>query len=425
MAISVMDARISDMGRVELQIAASPTDVASLLGECEEELARAGGIIPDGKRSTLEARYGAERLEELTVEWLMDRIGTETLSASENPLVGFPQFFLVENGYPEGPLVFQAVSYELPKGTLSSVEPLVIGREATVPSEESVDKAMKSLMRAYAAQRVTDEQRPCEFGDTVKVDIEASAGGVTVESFTRRAMSLKLDYKTMPKSLIDQIVGMSPGDEKEFEFTVPAIAGVCPEERFDAKVRLKALYFVEEVNPTPKWIQGKFPGMKSMDELRTAMAQNLAARAGGMPSKEDAIDAALFERLDAEIPVELVEFIAKGMERAEAQRMHAQGLGLEEYCAANDMTVAQFRSNLADTAIRDLKLSIALDALYEAKGFTLTEGDLDMLFEQMAPGRGAEMKYGYTMSGRLHLAEEMAQRAKARRWLDETAKLEK
>ncbi len=423
MAISVTDARISNKGRVELQISAQATDVAGLLDECENELARAGGIIPDGKRSTLEARYGTDRLEKLTEEWLMDRIGTETLSASENPLVGFPQFFLVENGYPEGPFVFQAVSYELPKGTLSSVKPLEIGPEARVPSEEAVDKAVKGLLRAYTAQRPTDENRVVELGDTVKADIEVTAGGVRVETLTKRATSLKLDYATMPASFIDQVVGMRPGETKEFPFAVPAIEGMCDEERFDAKVTVKSLYFVDEPTPTPKWIQGKFPGLKSMDDLRAALAQNIVQRAGGLPSKEDAIDTALFERLTVDIPDELVDFVVAGIERAEAKQIHAQGLGLEEYCAANGMTPEEYHENLRATAIRDLKLSVALDAVYAAKGFTLNESDIDLIFEQMAPGQGAELKHGYTMSGRLHLAEEMAQRAKARRWLHETATL--
>lgn len=425
MTISVTDARISDKGRLELQISAPATDVASLLDECEAELARAGGIAADSTHDDLVARYGEERLKELTAECLMDRIGTEMLGASENPLVGFPQFFLIENGYPEGPLVFQVATYEMPKGTLASAEPLEIGPEARVPSDEAVEKAISSLMRTYMAQRVTDDDREVEYGDTVKVDVEARAGGVPVSTFSRTASSMKVDYATMPKDFVDQVVGMRPGEEKDVSFTVPAIEGICPEERFDATVRVKALYYVDVPEPTPKWIQGKFPNLKGIDDLRAAMAQNLVQRAGGLPNKEDAIDAALFERLSVEVPDELVDFITEGIKRGEAQRMHAQGLGLEQFCAANGTTPAEYQAMLRETAIRDLKLSVALDALYAMKGFTLSESDVDMIFEQMAPGHSREMKHSYIMSGRLYLAEEMAQRAKARRWLDETAKLAK
>ncbi|MBQ9043397.1 MAG: hypothetical protein IJ111_11375 [Eggerthellaceae bacterium] len=425
MTISVTDARISDKGRLELQISAPATDVASLLDECEAELARAGGIAAGSTRDDLVARYGEERFEQLLVECLMDRIGTETLGASENPLVGFPQFFLVENGYPEGPLVFQVATYEMPKGTLSSAEPLEIGPEARVPSDEAVEKALASLMRTYMAQRVTNDDREVEYGDTVKVDVEVRAGGVPVSTFSRTASSMKVDYATMPKDFIDQVVGMRPGEEKDISFTVPAIEGICPEEHYDATVRVKALYYVDVPEPTTKWIQGKFPNLKGIDDLRAAMAQNIVQRAGGLPSKEDAIDAALFERLNVEIPDELVDFIVEGIKRGEAQRMHARGLGFEEFCAANETTPEQYHEKLREMAIRDLKLSIALDALYAMKGYSLNESDVDMIFEQMAPGRGMEMKHGYIMAGRLYQVEEMAQRAKARRWLDETAKLAK
>ncbi|MBR3182591.1 MAG: hypothetical protein IKF56_08170 [Eggerthellaceae bacterium] len=423
MATSVTDARISDKGRVELQISVPPTDVASLLDECENELARDGGIIPDGQRSTLVARYGEERLKKLTQEWLMDRIGIETFGASDTPLVGFPQFILIEDGYPEGPFVFQAVTYELPKGELSSAEPVELGPSARIPSDESVDKALKSLIRAYTAQRVSNDDRPIQLGDTAKVDIEVSAGGVPVTTFSKKSSAFKVDYSSMPSSFVDQVVGMRPGDVKEFTFTVPAIEGVCDEETFDAKVTVEALYYVDEPKLTAKWIKSKFPGLETEEDLRRAMAQNLTQRAYGMPSKEDAIDEALFDRLSTDIPDELVDFVVEGVERAEAKRMHDQGFGLEEYCAANDTTPEEFKAKLRKTAIRDIKLSIALDALYTAKEFTLSESDLDMFFDHMAPGRGAEMRYGYTMSGRLYLAEEMAQRGKARRWLSETAKL--
>ena len=423
MATTVTDARISDHGRVELQISVPPTDVASLLDECENELARAGGIIPDGQRSTLVARYGEERLKKLTQEWLMDRIGTETFGASENPLVGFSEYILVEDGYPEGPFVFQAVTYELPKGTLSSADPVKLGPSARTPSKPAIDKAIKSLLRAYTAQRVSDEKRAVKYGDTIKADVEVSAGGVPVTTFSKKASSVKIDYSAMPASFVDQVVGMRPGETKEFSFTVPAYKDICDEESFDAKVTVLSLYFVDEPKLTPKWIQGKFPGLKTEEDLRNAMAQNLTQRAGGMPNKEDAIDEVLFERLDTIIPVELVDFVARCMQRAEIKRIHDQGFDLEDYCKANDMTVVDFKTKMCDTAIRDIRLSIALDALYTAKEFTLSESDLDMFFDFMAPGRGAELRYGYTMSGRLYLAEEMAQRGKARRWLNETAKL--
>ena len=423
MSITVTDARISDKGRIELQINAPATDVAALLDECEEELARAGGIVPDGKRSTLESRYGAERLKALTEEWLMDRIGTQTFGASDKPLVGFPQYVLVDDGYPEGPFVFQAVCYELPKGEISSVEPLELGPLACVVSEAELDRTMKSFVKAYGARRVTDEVRPAKYGDVVKVDMEISAGGVPVVAFSKKDSSLTLDYATMPSEFIDQVVGMSPGDVKEFSYTLPGIEGICADERFDAKVTLVALYFVDEPKLTPKWVQGKFPGLKNEQDLRNAMAQNLAQRAGGLPNKEDAIDQALFERLSIEVPDEIVDFVTEGVRRAEAQRMHGQGMSFDMYCQANDVDPDTYLGNLRATVERDIKLSAALDAVYAAKGFELKESDIDMLFDQMAPGQSAEMKHGYIMSGRLYLAEEMAQRAKARRWLHETATL--
>ena len=425
MATTVTDARISDKGRVELQISVPPTDVASLLDECENELARAGGIIPDGQRSTLVARFGEDRLKKLTQEWLMDRIGTETLGASENALVGFSQFFLVEDGYPEGPFVFQAVTYELPKGKLAASDPLELGPVAGAPTEEAIDKAVGSLLRAYTAQRVSNEDRPVKLGDTIKADVKVSAGGVPVTSLTRTSSSLKVDYGTMTASFIDQVIGMRPGETKQFSFTVPAIDGICDEECFDAEVTVHALYFVDEPKLTPKWISGKFPGLKTEEDLRAAMAQSLTQRAFGMPNKENAIDEALFDRLTVDIPDELVDFVVQGVERAEAKRIHDQGLGLQEYCATNGMSPEEFKAKLRETTIRDIKLSIALDAMYTAQEFTLSESDLDMFFDQMAPGRGAEMRHGYTMSGRLYLAEEMAQRGKVRRWLSATAKMAK
>lgn len=424
MAISVTDARISDKGRIELQISASATDVAGYLNECEEELARTGGIIPDGRRETLVARYGGERLQQLTNDWLMDRIGVETLGSSENTLVGFQQFALVENGYPEGPFIFQVATYELPKGTLSSADPLMISKDlARMAKEDDIDHAMKSLKRAYASQRVVGDVRPVKLGDTVKVDIEITAGGVNVAAMSKKGTALKLDYLKWPANFIDQLVGMQPGDEKDFSFFIPGIDGIAPDERFDAHVNLVALYFVDEPQFTPTWIQGKFPGLKNEADLRNAMAKNVANRWGGYPSIEDAMDVELFSRLSVEIPDELVEFVVDGVWRAELQRIHQQNMDLEMYCASEGTTPEAFREKVRANAERDLKITIALDALYEMKGFTLKESDVDTIFEQMAPGRAAEMKHSYILSGRLRLVEEIAQRAKARRWLGEESRL--
>ena len=71
MAISVMDARISNKGRVELQISALPTDVAGLLDECEAELAQSGGVVYDGN-GIVEAKHSQAALEKRVAE----RLGT-------------------------------------------------------------------------------------------------------------------------------------------------------------------------------------------------------------------------------------------------------------------------------------------------------------------------------------------------------------
>lgn len=423
MTASVNDARISNKGRVELEISVPPTDIASFMDECEEELALRGGIDPKLGRDGLVARFDEERLAQLVEEWVMDRFGTEMLSASENPLVGFPQFVLVSNDYPTGPFVFQAASYELPAGTLSSDEPVVMGPEAREATDEAIDKALKSLLRAYGARRAGDEVRPVKPGDTVKIDAVVTAGGVRVETFCRKGASLVLDHSTMPAGFVDQIVGMSPGEHKEFTFTTPAVEGIAPAESFDAAVDLKAIFIVDEPKLTTAWIKSRFPGLNTVDDLRDAMAENLAGRAGGLPNKENAIDAALFERLDVEVDDELLDFVVAGIVREESKRAQSQGLDLETVCAANGDTLEEFLAKVRETALRDVKLSVALDLLYAAKGFELRESDIDFVFDQMAPGQAAEMRRSYILSGRLHLAEELAQRAKARRWLDETAKL--
>ena len=416
----IIDERTLGDGSIVLTMASPFFEVASVMDECEDQLALQGGLDEGASRADLEARYGKANFEALVCDWLMRNLGNKVIGSRGRSLAGRPEFTLVKNGYPEGDLLFESKLFELPEGRLSSIDPVEITACDLRASKEEIDKEVEALARRYAQRRDSDIVRPVEYNDVAKLDVEIKAGGVVVPRLSRKGAYLRVVSTAMPESFIDEIVGMVPGETKSFFFLAPKPNAAFDGEvdLYEAKVTILCLCDTVVPDVTDAWVARTFPGLSAVSELRTAVSESVSDACG----IDDAVDAALMERLDIELLDALVKFVASGLIRDHRNYLNGRGMSLKSFCSARGCTEEEYMLEAMEDARRQIMRDVALDELFRMKGLTLSREDIDEVFDSLADDEdGLSMKRSFVLSGRIHLAEEVARRKKAHAWLVETA----
>ena len=420
MKTKIIDEQVLEDGSVVLTIASPFLEVASVLDKCESQLALRGGLKEGASRADLEARYGKGNLDTLVCDWLMQDLGGKVIGARQCSLAGRPEFSLVKNGYPEGDFLFESRLFELPKGALSSVDPVAVAACDLRISDEEIDERIKALALQRAKRYDTDIIRPVEYDDVVKLDVEIKAGGAVVPRLSRNETYLRVVASAMPESFIDEVVGMVPGETKSFVFLAPKPNAAFDGEidSYEAKVTILCLCDMATPKITDAWVAGNFPGISTTADLRLAISDSVDSA----QKLDDAVDAALVERLDVELSDSLVDFVASGMFRDCRASFNSQGMSMKAFCSVRGCTEEEYMLEVMEGARKSVMRDIALDELFKAKGFVLSREDIDRVFDLLAEEEsGLSMKRDFVLSGRMHLVEEIARREKAHAWLVETA----
>lgn len=423
MGVSIVDEVALDGGGVELILAAPCVEVAGLLDDCERDLALRGGLSESPSRASLISRYGEQRFKALCVDWLMETLGGEAIASLRFPLAAPPQYSLIDNRYPEGDFTFKATVFELPRGTLVSVDPVVLDSSLLSVSEDEVDEALHAFMRAHAKRVDSDENRPVEYGDTIKANVVVLRNEMVIDAYSKAELYFVVRYENMPRSFVDEVVGMRPGEAKSFAFSVPEFGEETVEGHgsYDASVKVLCLCDLQEPALSDEWVMGNVPGLSSSAGLKRAMVDYVRESVKKKNLLRSAAEDALLSRLEVNLSENLVAFVEREALRENERRLSAQGLDRETFCSLRGIAESCYDQYVRSEALRNLKLSIALDDLFRQRELVLSREDVDAVFEAVSPGDALSEKRACILKGRIHLAEEMARREKARTWLLETA----
>ncbi|MBW2584101.1 MAG: trigger factor, partial [Deltaproteobacteria bacterium] len=87
-------------------------------------------------------------------------------------------------------------------------------------SDEEIDAQLKMLQKNFARQQKIEKKRAAEPDDFVLIDFEGFKEGRSfAETAKTENFSLKIGEGPVLKEFDDQLVGMKPGDSKEFKVT--------------------------------------------------------------------------------------------------------------------------------------------------------------------------------------------------------------
>lgn len=337
------------------------------------------GKVPAG---IIRSRFAAEVRQEV-LEALVPKFLRQEVEKANLPLVGEPDIHDLEFE-PGKPLRFRAEFEVIPEFELQEYRGLTVSYSEPEVTEEDIDRRLEEL-REQKADYVNVDPRPAADGDYVLVHLE-SVAGVEGKPIRQEDLMLHLgDPDTLP-DFTENLRGVAPGEEKEFDVAYPEDYGEprLAGKRVRFRVQLKAIRRKElpELNDEFAKDLGDY---QDLAELREEVRKSLLAEREFLAqqrAKNELIDK-LVDLHDFPVPEVFVE---RQMEANVEQRMRelvAQGVDPRSIRLDWD----KVRQAQGERARREVKASMILERIADREAIETTYEELDREIQRIARQR--------------------------------------
>ena len=223
-------------------------------------------------------------------------------------------------------------------------------------------------------------------GDTVLLDFEGFDNGVPFEGGKAENHALELGSHSFGPGFEEGVVGLKPGDEKDIDVTFP--------EDYHADLAGKPVVFkikVHEVKePQAPVVDDEFAKdvseFDTLDEFKKDLGDKLKDRRQTQADRayEDALMDQVVEALEVELPDAMVDYRAEQMVQDYAQRITSQGIPFEKYLEMTGQTMDRMKEQAKESAIKQIKYEMAMDAVAAAEGIVISDEELDAEYQSLA-----------------------------------------
>ena len=264
--------------------------------------------------------------------------------------MGHPVMDIVEVGKEQG-LIFTALVSVRPEVKLGQYKGLTAPKDVAEVTEQDIDAEMEPYIKRATRQVSVDTE--IRMGDTAVIDFEGFDNGVAFEGGKGENYSLEIGSGSFVPGFEDQLIGMKAGEEKEINITFP--------EDYVPDLAGKAVVFKVKVNEV------KEPQVPQVDD-----------------EFEEAILKQLVDNMQADIPDGMVETQLDKLMDEYAMRMQSQGMSVNEYLKMMGMTPEMMRSSAKPSALRQVQIQLALNAVAEAEKIEISDEDCQEEIKKLA-----------------------------------------
>jgi trigger factor len=314
-------------------------------------------------------------LESLVPKALQKQFEAENLNVVGTPDISDVHFHDGE------PLRFKATFEVLPEIELGEYKGVEVPYQDPEITSEDIDKRLDEI-REQKAQYINVDPRPVEDGDYAVVSLE-SIGGVEGEPVKTDEMQLEIAGKDTFEAFTENLRGLTPGDEKEFEVSYPADYG---SERLAGRTvkfhaTLKGLRRKELPEVEDDFAQ-ELGDYRTVDELKEAIRKALFGQKQH-EAQQDAKNKIIDKLVDIHefpVPEVFVDRQIKTRVEQSIRGMAAEGMDLRNL----KLDWEKVRETQKDKAIREVKASLLLGKISEREHIHATRDEVDREVEKVA-----------------------------------------
>jgi trigger factor len=314
-------------------------------------------------------------LENLIPVHLQKQLEAENLNAVDTPEITEVHF------HDFAPLKFKATFEVFPEVALGEYTNVEVPYQDPEVPEEDIAKRVEEI-REQKAQYINIDPRPVADGDFAVVSLE-SLHGVEGEPVKTEEMQLEIGAKDTFEAFTENLRGLTPGDEKDFEVTYPEDYG---SEKLAGKTVkfhavLKGLRRKELPELDDEFAQ-ELGDFRTVDELREAVRKAIFSQRqhdAQQEAKNKIVDK-LVEVHDFPVPEAFVERQIKNRVEQRLRAMAEQGIDPRKL----QLDWEKVKESQRDQAVKEVKASILLGKVSERESIRATRDEVDGEVEKAA-----------------------------------------
>ncbi len=314
-------------------------------------------------------------LESLIPRYLQKRFEDENLNVVGSPDIKDVHFHDGE------PLSFKAEFEVLPEIELGEYQGVEVQYQDPQVTDEDVNHRIEEL-REQKADYANVDPRPIADGDFAVVALESIAG-VEGQPIKNDEMMLEIGGKETLEAFTENLRGLSPGDEKDFDVAYPQDFGqerlAGKTVRFHAVVKGLRRKELPELNDDFAQDLGDF---RTVDELREALRKGIYAQREYEAQQEakNSIMETLVKAHEFPVPESLVERQIRNRVEQRLMALAAQGVDVKSL----KLDWAKLKEAQREPAVHEVKASMLLSRVAEREHIEPTRDEVDREVERLA-----------------------------------------
>ena len=345
-----------------------------------QKRAKLPGFRPGKAPASLIRKQFAGDIRQQVVENLIPKALQKQIEAENLNVVGRPD--IKDLHFHEGqPLRFKAEFEVFPQIELGEYKDVEIEYHEPEVGDEDVEKRLNEI-RDQKAEYVNVDPRPLENGDFAVVALESIAS-VEGEPVKQDEMVLEIGGAETFEAFSENLRGLAPGDEKEFEVAYPEDYGAARLAgkmiQFHATVKGIRKKELPELNDEFAQDLGDY---RNIGEVRDAIRKGLLAQRqheAQSEAKNKIVDK-LVEAHDFPVPDVFVERQIESRVEQSLRTMADQGVDLQKV----KLDWNKVREAQRDKAGREVKASMLLSRISEREAIHATRDEVDKEVEKIA-----------------------------------------
>lgn len=392
--------------QVELTVEVEPETVDKYVHRAYRSLVNRLNIpgFRKGKapRFVVERVVGKETLFQEGLELLLPDVFKKAVEENDIQPIDRPEWDIVQTE----PLIAKAKVPVQPTVQLGNYHDIRLSKEEPEVTDEQVNSVIEHLREQHSEW--VPVERPAAMGDRVTVDIEARlkgqallegvGGDALIQQAGEQLLNAKgIEYllKSQPDApipgLTEQIVGLPPGQEKEFQLTLP---DSYPEPQYAGKTavfRVAAQAVKEKRSPELDDEFAKVLGdYSTVTELVASVREQLQQRMEEEAQKRfaDAVVQMVVDRSTVEIPRVMIEREAEHSIEGLENRLRQQGLSFEQYLRTVGKTREELLEETRPLAEKRLKNTLVLDEIARVEKLDISPQEIDEEIDRVAERMG-------------------------------------
>ena len=276
----------------------------------------------------------------------------------------------------------------LPEVKLAQYKGLEVKKQVLEASEEEIENAIKSDLRAHSTLNVKEEQ-VIALNDTAKFDFVGTVDGVEFDGGSATDYELEIGSGQFIPGFEDQMVGMKKDEVKDINVTFP--------ENYPAtELAGKAATFkvtVHEVKETvlPE-LNDEFVKSLSLKDINTVEELKASKKnqieEGKKTSEHDRQVDDLFNQIinntEIDLPESLVNDIQKDIKSKYENQAKQYNIPFETFLSIMGTTTDAFEANTKTSAVNQAKFQLILSEIIKAEKLEPSKEELEAKAEEIA-----------------------------------------